>query len=163
MSKFIDSLNPGIIQDWYIKNRDTQELDDLSYKFKREKYCLDKKSGLFLRTHFKGWVAERLGYTIIDLVFLRPADYHVHHFMAEGIKVLGGRGKLITGSENKEETFLRKGSQIYIEKGLPHALCPCINSFLELEVACTEIYNDTQETTLIPFNEFEPWKIEFGQ
>jgi len=161
MSTFIGSLNLGIIQDWYTKNRDPEQLDILLNKFKREEYCLDEKSGLFVKPHFNNRVARKLGYTIINLVFLRPSDYHVHNQMTEAIKVLNGRGKLITGSENKEEEFLREGSQVYIEKGLPHAFCPCRSSFLEIEVACTEIYDKNQEVTLISFNRFEPWKIEF--
>lgn len=161
MTSFVDRLEPGPAQEWYKRNNQGLDLDCWSGGFEQAGYLLDPKSGLLTRPHFDEKTTGLLGYTLIDLVFLRPTDLHYHPRMEEGIRVLGGGGLAIIDPANNGGRSLKKGDLFFISRGIKHAFRPDKGGFLELEVACTRIYTPAEEETVVSFDQFPPWKQYF--
>jgi hypothetical protein len=161
---FIERLAEGPVKNWFIYNNpNLDRLNQVAAQAERRKYQLDPRSGLFLRSHYSEDITQRLNSTHLDIIFLRPADYHVHNSMGEVIRILGGRGVLISGNEPYPQIVLSSGDKpFFIEEKTPHAFSPMPKDpYLEIEVVCTRIYDNNQELTLKRFDQFEPWKKLF--
>ncbi len=166
MKKFIERLDEGPIREWYMVHREPDELNRIANYVEERGYSLDPKSGLFLMSPFGEEDIKQLGYTIIQIIFPRPTDFHVHEKMGEGIEVLLGGGVYFEYKQDKTSLEVSKvkkpigaSDAFLINPGNPHAFSPLPGTFLEIRVSCTEIYDDSQETTITPFNQVTDWQL----
>jgi mannose-6-phosphate isomerase-like protein (cupin superfamily) len=163
MINFLNVLEEGPVKAWYKKHLMGFDLDGSASGFEQQGYTLDSKSGLLTRPHFDEGTTRLLGYTLIDLVLLRPTDFHYHPEMEEGIRVLGGRGLMILDPANNHGRTLKEGDLFFISQGTKHAFRPNKGGFLEIEVACTKIYTPDQEVCVTSFDNFPPWQQYFAE
>lgn len=148
------------IKNWYEKNFDPALLSFLINDYQDKGFILDPESGLLFRS-FSDKTTEKIGRTVLEIVFPRPVDLHYHKDVDEALYITDGKGLLTkaTGPSNirysNEE--ISKGDEIYIPKGVEHSFRPDKGDALEIKIACTGILNPSEEVCVKPFDEFEPW------
>ncbi len=154
-------LPKGPIRTWYEENHNIGTEINIRKYAEAKGYVFDRDLGLFLKPRFIEKNMLALNHTDINVLFPRPSDYHVHNTMSEVINVIGGSGAVGIGDmDNFSLLELSKGDEILLESGIHHAFRPDRDTFLEIEVACSELYTPDKEERIIAFNEFGPW-IEY--
>jgi len=152
---FIDLLEKGPVRDWYIEHWDSGRLDHTMELSVKERYVLDRSSGLFIRD-YKG-----VGHTVIDILTPRPVDLHYHEDVGEAIAITGGQGFLYAPAvigDVKSIVPVQKGDGVFIPTGKSHTFSPKKGMLLEVSVVCTRKLDPAREVLKNRFNEFEHWK-----
>ena len=161
---FINRLKEEHVREWYLKHSHLGVLEDLADRVEEQGYALDTKSGLFVKPHFGEVITEELGYTIVDIIFPRPSNYHFHTDVGEAIRVLNGSGAIIVGNDGDyTSSDFGKGWQTIVYSNQHHAFRPDRERFLEIRVCCTGILDPKKEVTVTRFDEFTPWLEYFGE
>jgi len=161
MINVIDRIEPGPVQEWYRNNSDTNSLNRIVSDAEVDGYSLNPKSGLLFRKVYSDQTIERLGYTILDIVFPRPVDLHFHEDVDEALNVLNGEGyfwRVKKLSRAKESVF--PGNELYIPKRCVHTFTPVRNGFLEMRLACSGKLDPEKEIQIERFDIY--WKDYFN-
>jgi mannose-6-phosphate isomerase-like protein (cupin superfamily) len=162
MKKFMDCLNDGPVKDWYTTHKEPKLMGVMAHMLEKEGYILDPESGLFVKPLFKESI-QPIGFTLIDIVFPRPTDYHAHPKMGEAFKVVKGSGAILMNSENSFGTPLNIGDQVYIAPGTKHALRPGQEGYVGIHLLCDKVYDSSQEECIKRFDQFKPWIDYFDE
>lgn len=157
MTNFVDRLSEGHVREWYKKHTHPIIVNNMATSLESEGYKLDPESGLFTRPLF----GVTLPYTLTDIAITRPTDFHYHEDVNESVKVLRGRGALISdlGSQRYRES-LEKGFEGLLPTRQAHAFRPNKDTYLELRVVCHGVLDPKREICLIRFDRVPEW-IEY--
>ena len=146
-------LEDGPVKSWYVEHSQLDELYSLAERREPFGYILDPKSGLLFKKLYSDETIQRLGYTVLGIIFPRPTDLHYHPDVDEAISVVRGAGLLFTRSDNFpniESLFPNKN--FLIPKNTPHAFKPYQSEFLEIILACSGILDTSKEVQLERFD-----------
>ncbi len=149
MSTALDNVTDERIRDYYRQHVPFESVAKLA---EADGYQLDPKSGLFFREVLSPEVMENLGhrpFTLIDIMFPRPTDFHHHEDVDETIILLGSKNPYSSGiylCMEKVGFFSRRpGEKIHIPRGMSHGFTPEDGYVLEVRVACSGILDPTKE------------------
>jgi len=158
MVNVIRRISNERIRKWYDGNIDHTFLHELVTRYNKEGYTFNYELGLMFRGQFSEDIISRLGYSIIDIIFPRPVDFHRHEDVDEALSVLKGNGALYIVEEGRDvqENF-SPGKQVFVPKNTPHSFRPNKNDCLEIRLACSGILNPEKEICLQSFDTFPPW------
>jgi len=174
----LDRLEIGHVKNWYRKHTDAARLDAIVSQAEGRGYKWDAKSGLLLRPvytdvelpHFNqrdpdsffpysSFVSSGLGYTVIDVVFPRPVDFHYHIDVGEAFKIVKGAGEFVLGTFR---TSILPDKQIFVPKGRHHTFRPDKNESVEARIACTGLLDQKKEVCVKRFDNVPKWVEYFG-
>lgn len=163
MRDLITETENASVRKWFEENSESATLKRISDTARDKGYTYDPKAGLFFRQVYNDSTLKKLGYTVLDILFPRPADVHYHTDMGEAIRVVDGVGFYYEEGLNPPNNLLVLtpnliNMQHFIEKRREHSFSPAKNDYLEIRLCCTGPYLDENEIQVIPFNEFELWK-----
>jgi len=163
-------LGPTDIIHWYLANPQRAiHFVDTCKKFESKGYRLDKRSGFLLRELYNDQNAiEKIGRTILDIVFTRPTNIHHHTDVEEAIHMESGEGLLYLFDKNTQKFEKYKldatipdivKSIKYIPVGIPHCFDTDVHNPLEIRLVCTGILKDENEITLRRFDKWDGKKL----
>ena len=161
MINVIDRIEPGPVQEWYRNNSDTNSLNRIVSDAEADGYILNPKSGILFRNLYSDEIIERLGYSIVEIIFPRPVDLHLHEDVGEAFNVVNGEGyfyRVKKLSRHKLPVF--PGKELYIPKGCVHTFTPVRNGFLEMRLACSGKLDPEKEIQIERFDIY--WKDYFN-
>jgi len=156
-----DRISNKRVREWYSSHVNSSFLKNMIDHAENDGYNLDTESGLLTREPFSKETTNVLGYTALDIIFLRPTDLHYHKDVDEAIFVEDGKG-LVVFEDFDYDTIkvfrnkLYRGKSIIIGKQTNHAFRPDKGNFLEVRVSCSGILDPEKEVCMIPFDKF--WK-----
>lgn len=156
MSSVIDIIKNRTVRKWYKENVDPLVLNDIVNRGIEKGYTLNPKTGLLIKEVYSKKTIKKIGHSVIDIIFPRPIDMHHHEDVDGALKIVNGEGVLHVYT-NLSERPLNKGDEVYIAKGVSHALRPNKNGFLEIRVTCSGILNPKKEICEMRFDKFPPW------
>ncbi len=148
------------VQAWYKEHINEDFLYNLREKAEEQGFCFDPDSGLIIRKPYDKEIEQKLDRTIIDIIFPRPTDLHLHQDFGEAFYVEDGSGVLFEkkpGENLYTRTLLFPGKCFYVEKNTEHALRPNRDDILDVRVTTTGIMDLKNEKTIQGFDEFAPW------
>jgi hypothetical protein len=120
-------------------------------------------SGLFLR-ELPTDTRRGRGGTLIEVLFPRPSDLHVHDRMAEIIKVLSGQGEFYTLKDIHNPQTRHtvpidpRTDRFEVSPGTQHGFVPAANG-LKILVDCSMKYTPAEERCIVPFYDLGKLKI----
>ena len=150
--KVVEQLSEGPIKNWYKKAiNEGLWLRGIVEQYEQMGYKLDFNSGLMFKHPYSQETIENLGYTVLDIVFPRPVDEHLHKDVDEAFSVINGKGEFYL--ENAL-TPLEIGSEIYVPVNTPHRFKPYGNYALEIRIACSGILDSEKEEQITRFDKW---------
>lgn len=168
--ELLNSIANKKVKDWYNKHIDSASFFSIVNNAKQRGYNLDPNSGLFFRFPYSEETINKIGRTIIDIIFPRPTDFHYHEDVDEALYVVSGEGAFCGKgafhiNQSKEEYSklgeigieLSKGDEIYIPKKVVHTLGPHLDDSLEIRLVCSGIFDPKKEVCISPFDEYAFW------
>lgn len=157
----MSQMKDGTVKDWFDDNVEFDFLNKVVMAAEKRGFTLDTESGMLLRQVYDKYTRENLGYTIIDIITLRPVDVHRHKDVSEALYMVDGEGIILTEKKSTTLEFYEHaifpGKNFFIPVNTAHTFRPDKGESLEIRLACTGILNPKQEECIESFDKFHPW------
>jgi len=139
------------VKNWFEKQiKAGLPLAELVNKYEEQGYVL-QNYGFLVRQPFTETDLEDVGFTIIDIVCLRPSTLHSRD-LHEAVRVTGGQGLYFNNIKNWRE--LKAGNSIFVPKNTEHAWMTGRTNPLEIQVIYSGILAESAETEFMTFSGF---------
>ena len=86
--RVFDKITKEKVEEWYSKHVSPSFLRSVIKYAEKDGYEFNPDSGLLIRKPFPEETTNVLGYTALDIIFLRPTDFHSHKDIDEAAKEL---------------------------------------------------------------------------
>jgi len=155
MAKTVDEILAHFpspeVKDWFANQISKGlPLAELVEKYEEQGYTLSQ-NGFLTRQPFTEDELKEIGFTIVDMVLLRPSTYHSRD-LHRAIRVKKGQGLYFNTIKNWRE--LKEGDTLFVPKDADHGWMTGRTKPLEAQVVYSGILESSKETEFMTFSGF---------